>query len=62
MSTADPGHPRPAADFPDDLIATQQSWIRAYNQLARRPATGRPELRAELFRPLLPNRLPSPLG
>ncbi|MER5870534.1 hypothetical protein [Streptomyces sp. NPDC002044] len=50
MSTADPGGPRPAADFPDDLLAVQQAWIRVYNQLARRPATGTLELRAELFR------------
>ncbi|MFD3546071.1 hypothetical protein ACFWUW_10710 [Streptomyces sp. NPDC058655] len=48
--SSDPGGPRPVADFPPDLIALQQAWIRLYNRLALRPCAGAAELRAELFR------------
>ncbi|MFD7030234.1 hypothetical protein ACFWAR_19545 [Streptomyces sp. NPDC059917] len=49
--SADPGGPRPADRFPQDLIALQQDWIGVYNRLARRRGEGSAaELRAELFR------------
>ncbi|MFD3549186.1 hypothetical protein ACFWUW_26885 [Streptomyces sp. NPDC058655] len=36
--------------FPDDLISLKRQQIRAYNQLALRPAVGAAELRRELIR------------
>ncbi|MET9700502.1 hypothetical protein ABZY31_26790 [Streptomyces sp. NPDC006529] len=45
----DEGAARPVHAFPEDLVRLQQDWIRTYNRLAHRPATGAAELRAELF-------------
>ncbi|MFF4012557.1 hypothetical protein [Streptomyces sp. NPDC001717] len=50
MST-EPGGPRPAAGFPEDLVALQQRWTRIFNRLAGAPAAGGDhELRMELLR------------
>ncbi|MFE1416720.1 hypothetical protein ACFW6F_38885 [Streptomyces sp. NPDC058746] len=49
--SAEPGGPRPAARFPEDLVALQQRWTRIFNWLAGAPAaSGGHELRMELLR------------
>nr|MDT0516194.1 hypothetical protein [Streptomyces sp. DSM 41633] len=47
--SAEPGGPRPATGFPDDLVALEQQWTRIFTRLAADPPADGHEIRRELL-------------